>query len=123
VRRKNFDPLLQAFDLPDPSNSIGRRNESVVAPQALAMLNNQFVYESAMMLVRRFDHRKISNEQRLDELVEEIIARPPSDSERRILLSLISPANSGDASLEERAQEWADVVHVIWNSADFQFVY
>jgi hypothetical protein len=123
VRRKNFDPLLQAFDLPDPSNSIGRRNESVVAPQALAMLNNQFVYESAIMLVRRFDQRKISNEQRLDELVEEIIARPPSDSERRILLSLISPANSGDTSLEERAQEWADVVHVIWNSADFQFVY
>ncbi|MBX3436384.1 MAG: PSD1 domain-containing protein [Planctomycetaceae bacterium] len=36
-------PLLQAFDRPDLLQSCGRRDQSTVAPQALALLNDPFV--------------------------------------------------------------------------------
>lgn len=36
-------PLLQAFDKPDAQQSCGRRDQTTVAPQALALLNDPFV--------------------------------------------------------------------------------
>src|SRR5258706_11327317 len=36
-------PLMQAFDGPDAQASCGRRENTTVAPQALAMLNDRFV--------------------------------------------------------------------------------
>ena len=36
-------PLLQAFDKPDAQQSCGRRDNTTVAPQALALLNDAFV--------------------------------------------------------------------------------
>jgi hypothetical protein len=40
-------PLLQAFDKPDALQSCGRRDMTTVAPQALALLNDQFVRDRA----------------------------------------------------------------------------
>ena len=36
-------PLMQAFDAPDAQQSCGRRMNTTVAPQALALLNDPFV--------------------------------------------------------------------------------
>src|SRR5206468_3038046 len=41
-------PLMQAFDGPDAQASCGRRENTTVAPQALALLNDQFVRARAM---------------------------------------------------------------------------
>lgn len=41
-------PLLQAFDKPDAQQSCGRRDMTTVAPQALALLNDQFVRTVAL---------------------------------------------------------------------------
>src|SRR6185295_16272699 len=42
--RRNFSTL---FDAADPSQCVGLRNVTTVAPQALFMLNNAFVTENA----------------------------------------------------------------------------
>jgi hypothetical protein len=41
-------PLMQAFDGPDAQASCGRRENTTVAPQALALLNDKFVRARAM---------------------------------------------------------------------------
>ncbi|MGE0756656.1 MAG: PSD1 and planctomycete cytochrome C domain-containing protein [Pirellulaceae bacterium] len=46
-------PLLQAFDAPDGQVSCGRRFNTTVAPQALALLNDPFVRLRAAELARR----------------------------------------------------------------------
>ncbi len=46
-------PLLQAFDAPDAQVSCGRRVNTTVAPQALALLNDPFVRLRAEELARR----------------------------------------------------------------------
>ncbi|MDX1950785.1 MAG: DUF1553 domain-containing protein [Verrucomicrobiota bacterium] len=48
-------PLLETFDLPDNSTSCARRNESVVAPQALSLLNSPFAVETATAFAARVE--------------------------------------------------------------------
>ena len=46
-------PLMQAFDGPDAQASCGRRENTPVAPQALALLNDAFVRARAMDFAQR----------------------------------------------------------------------
>ncbi len=47
------NPLMQAFDGPDAQASCGRRENTTVAPQALALLNDKFVRARAIELAER----------------------------------------------------------------------
>jgi len=53
VKRSRLIEILQLFDAPDAMQSIGSREESTVAPQALALLNAPFVGDLAAKLARR----------------------------------------------------------------------
>jgi hypothetical protein len=46
-------PLMQAFDGPDAQASCGRRENTTVAPQALALLNDKFIRNRALDFARR----------------------------------------------------------------------
>src|SRR5213078_2300328 len=46
-------PLMQAFDGPDAQASCGRRENTTVAPQALALLNDRFVRARSMDFAER----------------------------------------------------------------------
>jgi hypothetical protein len=48
-------PLMQAFDGPDAQASCGRRENTTVAPQALALLNDKFVRARAMDFAQRVE--------------------------------------------------------------------
>lgn len=48
-------PFLETFDLPDNAVSCPRRNESVVAPQALSLLNGPLAVECARTFAARLD--------------------------------------------------------------------
>jgi Protein of unknown function (DUF1553)/Protein of unknown function (DUF1549)/Planctomycete cytochrome C len=48
-------PLMQAFDAPDAQQSCGRRMNTTVAPQALALLNDPFVRLRAEELAKRLE--------------------------------------------------------------------
>ena len=50
VKRSFRMPLFEAFDMPDTSISCERRNVTTVAPQALALMNNEFMMEQAQAL-------------------------------------------------------------------------
>ncbi len=41
VRRNARYPMLEAFDMPDTHESCGRRNQTITAPQAMALLNSK----------------------------------------------------------------------------------
>ena len=46
-------PFMETFDLPENSISCARRNESIVAPQALSLLNSVLTVEAARALAER----------------------------------------------------------------------
>jgi hypothetical protein len=47
AKRNMRYPLFDAFDLPDMHNSCARRTQTTTAPQALLLLNGEFVQEHA----------------------------------------------------------------------------
>jgi cytochrome c553 len=53
VKRSVLLPLIEVFDCPDTTVSTPARNASIVAPQALALLNNGFVLEQSEHFARR----------------------------------------------------------------------
>ena len=53
VRRNLKFPLLDAFDFPDTNVTCAERNVSVNAPQALMLLNSEFVVDEARLLAGR----------------------------------------------------------------------
>jgi hypothetical protein len=48
-------PIMQAFDAPDAQASCGRRENTTVAPQALALLNDKFVRARALDFAQRVE--------------------------------------------------------------------
>ena len=53
VRRNSRYPMLEAFDMPDTHESCGRRNTTITAPQALALLNGKVVLDWAQSFAGR----------------------------------------------------------------------
>jgi hypothetical protein len=53
VIRNNVFPFFQTFDFPDPSTMNGKRDVTVVAPQALYLMNSPFVGTQSEALAER----------------------------------------------------------------------
>lgn len=88
VIRNNLYDMLEQFDYPDPTMPTGSRNSTVVAPQALIMLNSPVVWQSAEKLAARLQ-TAASDEQRVQQLYDLLFARPPTDQEQKRFLALL----------------------------------
>ncbi len=70
------DPLVDCLDGADASQPTPKRNESVTAPQSLALLNNDFVLSCAKAMAKATD---------VDGACRRLWGRPPTDAERALL--------------------------------------
>jgi hypothetical protein len=79
ARRNLRNPFLSAFDLPDSNLSCPKRERSTTAPQALALLNDGDVVESAKALAAKLkdDPDPVTTAYRL------VLGRKPSDFEAK----------------------------------------
>jgi mono/diheme cytochrome c family protein len=76
-------PLLQAFDKPDAQQSCGRRDTTTVAPQALALLNDQFARKVSLEFADRLLKDAGSDPaQWIERGFQLALARAPSKTER-----------------------------------------
>jgi hypothetical protein len=99
-------PLLQTFDRPDALQSCSRRDETTVAPQALAVLNDPFVRDRAVEFAERL--RKESGddvESAVRSAFAITVARSPSESERKSSAEFIA---ARQASRQQRGMNEAD---------------
>ena len=72
-------PMFQAFDRPDLLVSCSQRQATTVAPQALAILNDQFVRSVARDFAKRLIETSGENDSKLVQRAFELaFARPPS---------------------------------------------
>jgi hypothetical protein len=76
-----FD-VFQAFDFADPSVLNGKRQTTTVAPQALFMMNSQFVAEQSRRMAQRlFVEEPSDDATRVARAWRLAYSRPPSDDE------------------------------------------
>ncbi|MFO0808518.1 MAG: DUF1553 domain-containing protein [Gemmataceae bacterium] len=108
--RSRRQPFMAALDCADPSMAVDRRNESVSAPQALAMLNDAFVLAMAKHFATRVEAMSATTEGRVTAAVRLALGRSPTAAEV--------------AELKAYAERHglANVCRVLFNLSEFAFV-
>jgi cytochrome c553 len=114
VVRSSMYEVFQAFDMPDPATSSGDRAATVVAPQALFMMNGTVVLKHtrtmAEQLLKRTD---LDDAGRIRDAYERALARPPSAKEIDGALSFIAQV---ERALESRKTDPVERHTFAWQS-------
>jgi hypothetical protein len=104
------DPLVDCLDGADASQLTPRRNESVTAPQALALLNNEFVLVHSRALAGWLEKQSADHDRQIIVACERVWGRPPTADERKELAAYADKHGL------------ANLCRVLFNSNEFLFV-
>jgi hypothetical protein len=127
-------PLFDAFDLPDMHNSCSRRLTTTTAPQALLLLNGDFVLERGQALAATLHERFGSDEaQTVAEGYRLAWSRQPRAEEIQLGLRFLSKqtdllrarrqADGGEKDRDAvRRAALADFCHAVLNTNEFLFI-
>ena len=121
VRSALFE-MFQAFDFADPSVLNGRRESTTVASQALFMMNSQFVADNTRALAE--DILGVSDqtsEQRVTQLFERILGRPPTADEITGSIKYIN-GFTPSANDQSALAGWQSLCRVLIASNEFLYV-
>ena len=113
VVRNNVYTLFSQFDFPDPTMPTGSRNATVVAPQALLMMNDGLVMDSADHLATLLLNETLDNVRRVEIAYKRALGRLPTKSESERTLAFISELTS--AALVDAASVEANAEHSAWS--------
>ncbi len=91
-------PMFKTFDAPDPASSCGRRAVTTVAPQALTLLNSEFMLRSAEALAERIASPE-DPEQTVRTAWELSFSRPPDQDEMEQAVEMLANAGTRDFCL------------------------
>ena len=109
-RRTLTFPFFETFDLPDQNITAAYRNTSTVAPQALTLMNNEFVLGQASLFARRMEElAPYDVDRQVDLVYRTALARAPAPEEAELARQLVA-----DGSLE-------DLTHVVYNLSEFLY--
>lgn len=92
VIRNNLYTLFEQFDYPDPTMPTGKRSATVVAPQALLLMNSDLVMESADHFAERLIAASPATDDRIRLAYELAFGRLPSEPELRRAVGFLSDA-------------------------------
>ena len=113
--RSNFATL---FDAANPDASVEKRTISIVAPQALFMINNDFVQTQAGHLAARLLREAPGDETaRIDLAYQLLFSRPAHAEELEIGRNLIAQSGGPETEIA-----WRDFAHVLLCSNEFVYV-
>ncbi len=133
VFRNKRDPLLEAFDVPDGYRSVAKRNVTVIPPQALLMMNAEWVLERARAIAERLQTEgAVCEEDFANAAYARIFSRKPNRDELRIGVQFLREQceriklEGGVAQTEQEEQAASealmDYCHVLLNANEFIYV-
>jgi hypothetical protein len=127
IRRNFLSPMMLAFDMPIPFNTIGRRNVSNVPAQALILMNDPFVVDQAGVWAKRvLTGKDRSPTERVKGMYVSAFSRNPSEEELAQSLAFLQTQAAEHGLAGDRAladpRVWTDLAHVLFNVKEFVFV-
>ena len=125
TRRGLLTPLMTTFDATDTTLPCGQRDVTIVAPQALALLNNSFIHQRSEALARRVVDGTSQND--LSGCVNRAwrlaLSRPPSPSERTAaLVHLETQARHFASEKDAPFLALASLCHALLNINEFIYI-
>jgi hypothetical protein len=122
VFRNALPEIFEAFDFPDPSVVTGTRNVSTVAPQSLFMMNHPLVREQAQHTARRLLTQQLDDEARLHYAFRSVLGRMPTPPEQAPCAAFLDSVRDADSD-EQQLEAWTQLVHALFASLDFRYLY
>ena len=89
IKRSKLIPMMSLFDGPDSLQSLGRRQTTTVAPQALALMNNQQVLACAAALAKRVMEETSASIFAAERAYKQALGRKPTAEEVRDSMQFI----------------------------------
>ena len=135
-RRTQRLTILDNFDRPAMSPNCVDRPVSIVAPQALFLMNNKMVHELSLDLAKRLIAEFGQDQQhQIQRLYLVALGRPPNDEEQQVMSETLEqlevkwreqlPTDSkaqDDLESEAAQKAFANLCHVVMNSAAFLYI-
>ena len=128
VVRSGMYDVFRAFNFADPSGTNGDRSATVVAPQALFMMNGSIVLRHTRLMADRLLERgDLDDAGRVRDVYERVLARPPNPGEVDRALTFIAQidraleADFPDAP-ERRARAWQSFCKALIGSNEFLYL-
>ncbi|GIW99758.1 MAG: hypothetical protein KatS3mg111_3091 [Pirellulaceae bacterium] len=132
-RRSVYQPIyrsavydfLAAFDFPDPATPTGDRQESVIAPQSLVMMNSELVHQASAKLAEWVWSPSDDPQTRVERLWQRVLGRPPHQAELEAVLRYMTTSAADAAGQGEDGNEleqWAAVARVLLCSNEFLYI-
>ncbi len=115
IIRNHLYDMLEQFDYPDPTMPTGSRNSTIVAPQALIMLNAPVVRQAAERLAAKILREGKTEESALQLAYASLYSRPPGEQETRRALSFLD-------SQTDRKEAWAVLCHTLLAANEFIYL-
>ena len=124
VKRSRLLPMLQAFDAPEPIQSVGERQATTAASQSLALMNSPFVRQRAEKLASRVRPKDDADLPRaIEEAYRLTLGRRPTDGERERMVRFVRAQVSAGAGPKRRLDTaLVDCCQVLLCLNEFVFV-
>lgn len=122
VVRNNLYSLFEQFDFPDPTMPTGSRNATVVAPQALLMLNADLVLDSANAWAHRLLAVDRTDAERVRLAYEQAYGRPPRADEVARAVNFVEDVVRKRPSDHARADAWSLLCQSLLASNEFIYL-
>lgn len=126
IRRNFLPPMLVAFDMPIPFNSVGRRNLSNVPAQALILMNDPFVVGQAELWAKHLVKEVPDVEQRIEQMYLQAFARTPTKVEVQNALEFLQQQMKElrvpPENMATNVEIWKDLCHVMFNVKEFIYL-
>ena len=121
VKRTVPTPLFQMFDGPDNSTSCGRRTQTTVSPQALLLMNDEFVRRRSADFAKRVaDESSKDTGERVTQAFLIALGRSPSSDERAKALKFLAAQAARHSGDEASALD--DFCQVLFGMNEFLYV-
>ena len=120
VKRSLAVPLMTVFDCCDTTTPAGKRDVTIVAPQALTLMNNATILEESRAIAGRLPATRDLNgpggNMAIDAAWQWVLSRDPSDRERALARAHLADAL---AKTNDPLNAWASLCHVLINTNEF----
>jgi len=121
VSRHDLAPMLRLFDFPDPNITGAERTRTTVPLQALVVLNDELLVESARGLASRIQGTTDGEDARIERAYALLFGRPATERERQIgreYLEAPEPEGAAPGDLSR----WVRYAHALLGTNEFVFI-
>ncbi len=123
VRRGSIHTVLAAFDFGDATTSSEGRTRTNVAPQALFIMNSEYVRGHALGIARQLlADSALADAQRIDRLYRLVLSRPASPSETDQALTYVSSLMTKLGTDGSRLVSWQSLCHALIAANEFIYL-